>query len=110
MLRIAICLICCLGSITAQDERFRVQAKIVQVPVSLTDKTGRNLDGLAARDFKVLDDGIQREVTVDDFSTGLPPISLAIVIQTSGISTPALAKIRRIGSMIQPLVIGPQGM
>jgi hypothetical protein len=40
----------------------------------------------------MLDDGVQQEVTLDDF-TGLPPISLAIVIQTSGISTPALAKI-----------------
>ena len=68
-----------------------------------------SVDGLAARDFKVLDDGVRQEVTVDDFITGLAPISLAIAIQTSGISTPALTKVRRIGGMIQPLVIGQRG-
>jgi VWFA-related protein len=109
MRRVAICLICWLGSIAAQTGPFRVQTKIVQVPVSVTDKNGRNLDGLAASDFAVLDDGVERKITLDDFDTGLPPISLAIVVETSGISTPALAKIRRIGSMIQPLVIGAQG-
>jgi hypothetical protein len=57
----------------------------------------------------VLDDGVQQEVTVDDFSTGLPRISLAVAIQTSGISTPASTDIRRIGGMIQPLVVGPRG-
>jgi hypothetical protein len=35
------------------------------------------------------------------FSTRLLRISLAIAIQTSGISTPALVSIRRIGGMIQ---------
>jgi hypothetical protein len=48
-------------------------------------------------------------VTADYFSNGLAPISLAIAIQTSGISSPALAMIRRIGGMIQPLVIGDRG-
>jgi VWFA-related protein len=106
---VAFGLICWLGSLTAQTEAFRVQTKIVQVPVSVLDKRGRNLDGFAASDFAVFDDGVQRKITLDDFDTGLPSISLAIVVQTSGISTPALAKIRRIGGMIQPLVIGAQG-
>jgi len=109
MRRAAIGLICWLGSIAAQDKPFRVQTKIVQVPVSVMDKYGRYLDGLAASDFTVLDNGVPQEVTLDDFDTGMPPISLAIAVQTSGISTPALARIRRIGAMIQPLVIGPRG-
>jgi len=105
----AVCLICSLGTVTAQNAPFRVQSKVVQVPVSVTDKDGRNVDGLTAGDFTVLDDGVPQKVTVDDFFSGLAPISLAIAVQTSGISTPALAKIRRIGSMIQPLVIGERG-
>ena len=109
MLRCAVCLICSVGAMSAQDVPFRAQTKVVQVPVSITDKSGKNLDGLMAGDFIVLDDGIRQKVTVDDFFSGLAPISLAIAVQTSGISTPALAKIRQIGSMIQPLVIGERG-
>jgi VWFA-related protein len=109
MRRAAIFLIFSLGSLTAQNRPFRVQTKVVQVPVRVTDKNAHNIDGLTAHDFSVLDDGIRQEITVDDFGSGLPPISLAIAIQTSGISTPALARVRRIGNMIQPLVTGEHG-
>jgi hypothetical protein len=61
------------------------------VPVSVTDKSGRAEEGLSARDFRLLDDGVPREVTLDTFDTGVAPISLVIAIQTSGISGPALA-------------------
>ena len=98
-----------LGCVAAQNGSFRVQTKVVQVPVSVTAKNGRSIDGLVARDFRVLDDGAQQEITVDDFNTGLPRISLAIAVQKSGISTPALTSIRRIAGMIQPLVTGPRG-
>jgi VWFA-related protein len=57
----------------------------------------------------VLSDGIDQDVTLDSFDTGVAKISLVIAVQTSGISTPALTKIRRIGGMIQPLVIGSGG-
>src|ERR1700683_4334389 len=97
--RVAFCVLSWLGGVAAQNESFPVQTKVVQVPVSVIGKNGQNVDGLAAHDFRVLDDGVQQEVTVDDFSTGLPRISLAVAIQTSGISTPALTDIRRIGGM-----------
>ncbi len=111
--RTAAFLICGLQSIAAQDigtaPGFRAETRIVQTPVSVTDVRGRGVDGLAARDFLVLSDGIKQDVTLDSFDTGVAKISLAIAVQTSGISTPALTKIRRIGGMIQPLVIGSGG-
>jgi VWFA-related protein len=103
------CIFFCVECVIAQNEPFRVQTNIVQVPVVVTGKNDRNVDGLAARDFSVLDDGVRQEVTVDDFSSGLAPISLAIAIQTSGISTPVPSSIRHIGGMIQPLVLGLRG-
>jgi VWFA-related protein len=109
MRRTAVCVICSLGFMTAQNVPFRVQTKVVLVPVSVTDKHGRYVDGLTARDFNVRDDGALQEVTMDDFGTGLAPVSLVIAIQTSGISMPALAKIRQIGGMIKPLVTAPRG-
>ena len=107
-LRVAVCLLSGLGAITAQDSSFRVQTNVVQVPVIVTEN-GRHVDGLVARDFEVLDDGIPQRATIDDFNSGLAPISLAIAVQTAGVSTSALARIRRIGGMIQPLITGLAG-
>ena len=107
--RLTVCMLSCIGCVTAQRGPLRVQTNVVQVPVIVTDKDGRNVDGLVARDFSVLDNGVRQEVSMDDFGAGLAPISLAIAIQTSGISTPALAKVRNIGGLIQPLVTGARG-
>ena len=104
-------LLCCCAvvGLIAQERSFRTEIRVVQVPVSVTDAKGANVDGLRARDCLDLDDGAARAVPRDTFGTGMAPISLAIAVQTSGISKPAIAKIRRIGSMIQPLVIGRRG-
>jgi VWFA-related protein len=109
MMRSAVVCLSCVAVLMAQDRPFRAQVKVVQVPVRVTGKTGQNVDGLTAHDFTVLDSGVPQEITVDDFGSGLGPISLAIAIQSSGTSKLALAKIRRIAGMIQPLVIGANG-
>ena len=97
---------CCLAAATAQDRPFRAQTRIVQVPAVITNKNGYSIDGLRAQDFTVLDNGVPQEITVDDFAAGLPPISLVVAIQSSAISKLALAPIRRIAGMIEPVVIG----
>jgi len=53
-------ILCCIGVITAQDrtQTFRAQTKVVQVPVIVTGKDGRNVDDLTAGDFRVLDNGV----------------------------------------------------
>ncbi len=103
------CLTLCAAGVLAQDRAFRVETRVVQVPVTVTDAKGRNVEGLTARDFTVLDDSLPREIALDTFGAGVAPISLAIAIQSSGISAAALARTRRIGGMIQPLVIGRRG-
>jgi VWFA-related protein len=102
-------LFCVAFVLAAQQPPFRTEIRVVQVPVSVSDMKGANVDGLKARDFVVLDDGKAREITLDTFGTGAAPISLVIAIQTSAISKPAIAKVRRIGGMIVPLVIGHRG-
>lgn len=92
-----------------QERPFQTETRVVQVPVTVMDAKGHNVDGLKPSDFVVLDDGTPQEITLDTFGTGVAPISLVIAIQSSGISTPAMVKIRRIGGMIQPLVIGHRG-
>ena len=106
-MRAAVLCALCVLRLPAQGP-FRAETRVVEIPVTVTAE-GRNVDGLTARDFRVLDDGAVRTVTLDTFGTGIAPISLVMAVQTSGLSTPALAKIRRIGSLIQPLVIGGRG-
>jgi VWFA-related protein len=95
--------------LSAQEPPFRTETRVVQVPVTVTDATGRNVDGLKATDFTVLDDGAPRTIELDTFGTGMAPISLVIAVQSSGSASPAMVKIRRIGGMVQPLVIGHRG-
>ena len=92
----------------AQEPRFNVQSRLVLVPATVTDSKGRPVDGVADADFVVLDDGRPQKVSVDSFATGVAPIALVIAVQSSGISAAVLAKVRKIGAMIQPLV--PSGI
>jgi VWFA-related protein len=94
---------------TPKPQTFKSQTKVVQVPVVVTGKDGRTVNDLTLADFRVLDDGVPQPATMDDFISGLAPISLAIAIQSSGTSKLALAKVSRIGNMIQPLVMGTKG-
>jgi VWFA-related protein len=105
----AFCLLCLVTGSSAQDRTFRAETNVVQVPVSVKDTSGRDVENLLARHFTVLDNGVPQQTSLDKFGTGVAPISLAIAIQSSGIAAPALVKIRRIGGMIQPLVIGDRG-
>lgn len=99
----------CLAALVAQETPIRVQTKLVEAPVSVTTGDGKFVEGLTARDFRVLDDGVEREIAADVFDGGAARISLVIAIQTSAVPKPAMETIRRIGGMIQPLVIGRRG-
>ncbi len=109
VLRFTFCLIGWLPELAGQEAHIRVRSQLVQVPVSVTAKDGRNVEGLTARDFRVLDDGLERAVTADVFDRGAAHISLVIAIQTSAVPVSAMEEIGRIGAMIQPLVIGRLG-
>ncbi|MGC9971900.1 MAG: VWA domain-containing protein [Bryobacteraceae bacterium] len=96
-------------SLAAQNPQFNVQSRLVLVPVTVTDAEGRPIDGLEASDFLILDNGRPQTAVVDSFTTGVAPLALVVAVQSSGISAAALAKVRKIGAMIQPLVTGESG-
>jgi VWFA-related protein len=87
----------------------KTNVPLVLVPVTVVDKKGRFIDGLGADDFVVSDGGVRQKILLDTSDTVSAPVSLVIAIQSSGISQPALAKIRKVGSMVQPLITGEQG-
>ena len=93
-------------ALAAQEPTIRTTVPLVVAPTTVTDASGKHIDGLTAADFLLFDNRKPREIQAD---VSYLPISLVIAIQTSGISGPALAKIRKIGSMVEPLLVGESG-
>jgi VWFA-related protein len=101
-------------SLYAQDSATKdpvIQANVhlVLVPVTVTDRKGRSVDGLSADNFVVRDEGKVQKIRLDTSDTVLAPVSVVIAVQASGISAVALAKIQKVGAMIQPLIAGDRG-
>ncbi|MFL6354595.1 MAG: VWA domain-containing protein [Bryobacteraceae bacterium] len=92
-----------------QRPTIRTTVPLVTVPVSVANLHGGAINGLDSSNFVLLDDGKPRQVRVDTVDSGLPPIALVTVIQTSDISLSALAKIRKVGAMIPEAVVGANG-
>jgi VWFA-related protein len=94
---------------SAQEQPIKANAHLVLVPATVTDKKGLLIDGLAESDFVVTDDGVRQKVHMDTSDTVQAPVSLVVLIQSSGISSPALQRIKLVGAMVQPVVIGARG-
>jgi Ca-activated chloride channel family protein len=62
--------------------KFKSGVELVNVNVTVTDRTGRFVSGLTQEDFVVYDDAKPQEVT--HFSAERVPVSLGIVLDTSG--------------------------
>jgi VWFA-related protein len=107
-MKIAVAFASCLLA-SAQDVEFDAQSRLVIVPATVTDAKGRTVDGLTETDFALLDNGRPRKVTVDSIATGVAPVALVVAVQAAGISGPALAKVQKIGAMLQPLITGERG-
>src|SRR5208282_3675373 len=76
-------------------------------PVTVfTRHGGSYVDGLQPQDFKLYDNGKEQNIHVD---VTYQPISMVIAVQASDQVEGILPKINRIGSMIEPVLIGEQG-
>ena len=93
----------------APEAEIRADVPLVLAPVTVTDKKGNFIDGLTADDFRLTDDGSARKIRLDTSDTVVAPVSLVVLIQSSGISAPELARIARVGGLIKPLVAGERG-
>ena len=67
----------------AQDATFRMDVKLVNLFVNVTDKTGAIVGGLTKDDFQVLEDGRPQKISVFERQSELR-LNLTLAIDTSG--------------------------
>ena len=62
--------------------RFRTGVELINVSVSVSDASGRFISGLRQGDFVLYEDGVEQDIT--HFSNERVPVSLGLVVDTSG--------------------------
>lgn len=75
------------------DEVLRVDTQLVDVPVVITDKSGKPILNLKQSNFIIYEDGKKQEVT--DFAATNAPFEVALLLDTSGSTRSDLALIQR---------------
>jgi Ca-activated chloride channel family protein len=76
-----------------KDTVVKVETQLVEVPVVITDKTGKPILNLKQNNFTVYEDGKQQEIL--DFSATSAPFEVALVLDTSGSTRADLQLIQR---------------
>lgn len=64
------------------DDTVSLEGALIEVPVVVSDRSGKYVPKLRQQDFRVLEDGVDQPVTF--FSAERVPIHVAIVMDTSG--------------------------
>ncbi len=75
------------------DEVLRVDTQLIDIPVVITDKTGKPVLNLKPNNFVVYEDGKPQQVA--DFSATNAPFEVALLLDTSGSTRSDLALIQR---------------
>jgi Ca-activated chloride channel family protein len=93
-----ICFICLFIQVSAQtdkdeDEVIRVETKLIEVPIIVTDKNGKPILNLKRENFVVYEDGKKQEIT--EFGATNAPFEVALLLDTSGSTRADLALIQR---------------
>ena len=70
------------GQQDSQVFRFRTGVELINVTATVSDSNGRFVSGLRKEDFRLLEDGEEQQIT--HFNSERVPVSLGLVIDTSG--------------------------
>lgn len=85
----------------------RTGVREVLAPTVVIGKDGSFVDDLRPSDFRLFDNGVeQKNIRVETTSL---PISMVVAIQANGGTTGVLPKLRRIGPMVEQLLLGENG-
>ena len=75
-----------------EEEVQKNNKTFVSVPVAVSDREGHYVSGLKKKDFAIYQDGIKQKITF--FATEDEPLSIALLIDTSGSTQSSLGKIK----------------
>ena len=95
------------GAKIQQPPPIRVRVDLVTTPVTVRTPGGAMVLDLDARDFRLLDNGVEQKIV--HFDLGGDPLSVALVFETSSRVEPLLPAVRRTGIIFTQTVLGPAG-
>lgn len=75
------------------EEIIKVETALVNIPVIVSDRNGRNISGLKLQDFTVFEDGKQQKI--EYFASEESPLNVAILLDTSKSTQRVLGKIKK---------------
>lgn len=70
------------SNIFNEDEIISVKTTLIDIPVSVFDKTGRVLTNLGRSDFKIYENGIEQQI--DNFASVEQPFTVVLLLDVSG--------------------------
>jgi VWFA-related protein len=91
---------------TPVGDTIRVEVLNVATPAWVYDRDGNIVNGLHPEQFRLFDNGKEQNINVD---VSYIPISMVICIQASAHVEHFMPQLRKLGTMIKPLLIGDQG-
>ena len=80
--------------------------KLITAPVLVYDNQGNYVNGLQPSQFHLFDNQKPQDISVD---VSYIPISMVICLQVNSHVEGLLPQIRKIGNLIEPLIVGEQG-
>jgi VWFA-related protein len=89
-----------------EEPRIIVDVQEVNVPVIVQDKDGVYMSGLEVQDFRLFDNEKQQTIKLD---VSFVPISMVVCVQANADVEPVLGSIKKIGPLLEGLVLGTQG-
>ncbi len=92
--------------VCAQEPDIRAGVSLVIAPVSVTTRKGAPIQTLAKDDFLVTVEGQRQNFSLDET---VAPLSLVVVAETGDLASAAVAKVRKVGALLQPTLAGQNG-
>ena len=94
-----------LATSATQSPALRAQSTVVLVPALVRDSNGKLVFTLKAGDFRLTDDGVEQNLTLDD-NIGGEPLALVVAVETGGAGARRLEEYRDLSGAIAAIVEG----